>query len=134
MIFKLIHENCSGCSTCRLACALENFKEVNPSKGLLKIEGRFPAPGDYRIHFCDQCGECAEACPVEAIHLENGVYILHEDECTSCMTCVEVCPNEVMFERSDSEFPTKCIACGACASICPRDAIVEAEGQDKEVA
>jgi Fe-S-cluster-containing dehydrogenase component len=43
-----IHENCSGCGTCRLACAIENFQEVNPSKSLLRIEARFPAPGDYR--------------------------------------------------------------------------------------
>jgi ferredoxin len=76
MMFRLIHENCSGCGTCRMACALENFREVNPSKSLLRIEGRFPIPGDYLIHFCNQCGECAEACPVDAIRMESGVYLV----------------------------------------------------------
>ena len=68
-----IHTNCSGCSTCRLVCAIENFMEVNSAKSLLNIEGRFPAPGDYHIHICDQCGACAEVCPVEAIQMVNGV-------------------------------------------------------------
>ncbi len=49
MMFRLIHENCSGCGTCRMACALENFREVNPSKSLLKIQGRIPSPGGYRL-------------------------------------------------------------------------------------
>ena len=63
---------CSGCGICRLACSMENFKQVTPSKGLLRIEARFPAPGDYQVHLCDQCGECAKACPVEAITLVQG--------------------------------------------------------------
>jgi len=67
------HERCSGCSTCRLACAIENFHEVNPSRSLLRIEARFPGPGDYRIHLCDQCGVCADNCPEDAIGLKDGV-------------------------------------------------------------
>jgi Fe-S-cluster-containing hydrogenase component 2 len=122
-----MHENCSGCGTCRLACAIENFREINPSKSLLRIEGRFPAPGDYRIHLCDQCGECADNCPEDAIHLENGVFIMDQDTCTGCLTCVDVCPRDVMFEQKHSDLPAKCILCGECARICPRDAITLVE-------
>jgi Fe-S-cluster-containing hydrogenase component 2 len=121
---RAVHEKCSGCGTCRLACAIENFQEVNPSKSLLRIEGRFPAPGDYRIHLCDQCGECADSCPEDAIQLDNGVFIVDQDACTGCLTCVEVCPRDVMFEQKDSDVPEKCILCGECARVCPRDAIV----------
>ena len=127
MIPTIIHEYCSGCGTCRLACALENYSAVQPSKALLRIEGRFPAPGDYRIHFCNECGECADNCPVEAIVLESGVYRVDEDLCTGCMTCVEVCPEGVMMAPPDSDFPTKCNLCGACARICPRGAILTPE-------
>ncbi len=123
MELKAIHENCSGCGICLMVCALENFREVNPSKAALRIEGRFPAPGDYRIHLCDQCGQCAEACPVEAIHLENGIYIIHEEECTGCMICVEECPNGVLFEHKSMEMPIKCTLCGECVDACPRDAL-----------
>lgn len=131
---KLIaqHTNCSGCGICRLVCALENFSEVCPSRAMLRIEGRFPAPGDYRIHLCDQCGQCAEVCPVEAIYLENGVYVIANDECTGCMMCVEECPRGVFFKHKHSEIPAKCTLCGACARACPREAIFLVENQQKE--
>ena len=32
MALRAIHENCSGCGVCRVVCALENFREVNPAK------------------------------------------------------------------------------------------------------
>jgi carbon-monoxide dehydrogenase iron sulfur subunit len=124
MIPKVIHEKCSGCGTCRLACTLENFSIVQPSRALLRIQGRFPAPGDYRIHFCNQCGECADICPMEAIVEESGVYRVDESLCTGCMTCVDICPEGVMMAASGSDYPIKCNQCGACARICPRDAII----------
>ncbi len=126
MLPTIIHANCSGCGTCKLACAMENFSAVQPSRALLRIEGRFPAPGDYRIHFCDQCGECADNCPVEAIVMESGAYRVDPDLCTGCMTCVDVCPKAVMVAQPGSEVPAKCIRCGTCADICPRGAIVMA--------
>ena len=124
MELKAIHENCSGCGICRLVCALENFREVNPSMSALRIEGRFPAPGDYRIHLCDQCGVCAEVCPMNAIYMDDGIYIIDEDECNGCMTCVEECPLGVFFEHKNMEIPIKCTLCGECAKICPREALV----------
>lgn len=131
---KAVHENCSGCGTCRLACAIENFREVNPSRALLRIQGRFPAPGDYRIHVCDQCGECAENCPEDAIHLDDGVFTVDEDACTGCGICVEVCPYGVMFEQPQSDTPLKCNLCGECARTCPRGAILLVDDQKSEVA
>ncbi|MEX1346392.1 MAG: 4Fe-4S binding protein [Desulfobacterales bacterium] len=129
-----IHENCSGCGTCRLACAIRNFQEVNPSKSLLRIEGRFPAPGNYRIHLCDQCGICADNCPEDAIHLKDGAFLVDADACTGCLTCVEVCPHDVMFEQKDADIPVKCNLCGECAQTCPRDAIVLVEDQQSAMA
>lgn len=133
MKLRTLHASCSGCSTCRLACAIENFQEVNPSKALLRIEARFPAPGDYRIHVCDQCGECAESCPEDAIQRQNGVFVVDADTCTGCMVCVAACPHEVMFEQKHSDVPVKCSLCGECARTCPRDAIVLIEEREREV-
>lgn len=122
---KAIHENCSGCCTCRLACVLENHRLVNPTLAALRIEGRFPAPGDYRIQLCDQCGACAEACPAEAIYAgEDDVYRIDGDLCTGCMLCVEACPYGVLVENRHTELPIKCTLCGACVEVCPREAIV----------
>ena len=133
MELTAIHTNCSGCGVCRQVCTLENFREVNPAKALLKVEGRFPSPGDYHIHICDQCGVCAEACPVDAIHLDGGVYIVDEEECTSCMECVEACPRDVMMLHADREVPAKCILCGKCAELCPRQALIIEGDLNREV-
>lgn len=118
------HEKCSGCCTCRLACALENHRTVNPSLAVLRIEGRFPGPGDYRIHLCDQCGACADVCPVEAISVdETGVFQIDEEICTSCLLCADACPYGVLVENKQTSIPVKCVLCGACADVCPRDAL-----------
>ena len=133
---KLIafHKKCSGCGTCRLACAITNYQAINPSKSLLRIEARFPAPGDYRVHLCDQCGVCADNCPESAIKLENDAFLVDADSCNGCGICVEVCPHDVMFEQPDSDVPAKCTLCRECAITCPRGAIVLVEEQTSDVA
>lgn len=123
MKLKAIPERCSGCGTCRLVCGLANYDQVNPAMSALSIHGRFPAPGTYEIGLCDQCGVCAEACPVDAIEEENGVYLIKEDVCINCGECVDVCPHQVMFEHPRLDTPIKCTLCKACAEICPRDAL-----------
>lgn len=133
MKLSAIHERCSGCGVCKLACALENYREVNPARALLRIEGRFPAPGDYRVHLCDQCGECAEVCPVEAITPdEAGVYRIDEATCTECGACVDSCPHGVIRVGKAADVPSKCILCGECARACPRGAIQLVETEERE--
>ena len=123
-----IHANCSGCNVCRQVCALENFRVVNPARSLLRIRGRFPSPGDYRIHICDQCGACAEVCPVEAIRPDKGVYRIDESACIACLDCVDACPHGVMMVHPEREAPVKCTLCGKCAELCPRQALVVLDG------
>ncbi len=123
MDFILHHERCSGCRACLLACSVANFREITTAKAALRIEPRFPAPGDYVIHLCDQCGDCAEACPEEAIEWRDGRYVLREEDCTACGTCIDACPNDVLRADPRTDLPILCTGCGECAAICPRDAI-----------
>jgi len=127
---KAIHANCSGCRTCLLACVLENHQEVRPSMAVLKVQGLFPSPGSYRIQLCDQCGACAEACPVGAIVLDGSAYRVQEEDCIQCWECLEACPKGVMVFHPAAETPLKCSLCGACVQACPREAIVWAEETD----
>lgn len=128
-----IPENCSGCRTCLMACALARFKEVNPSKAVLNIRGLFPAPGHYEIDLCDQCGACAEACPEEAIDRREGRYVLREEDCIACGACIDACPNGVLRANPKTDLPILCTGCGECAAICPRDAIEVAGERLQEV-
>ena len=126
-MLSALHENCSGCRTCLLACAVQNMQEVNPKKAALAIKGHFPAPGGYQVQLCTQCGVCADTCPAEAIKEVEGAYVIDPDECTGCGTCVDECPFGVIFMHADSKVPIKCTDCGACAQICPRGAIIHSK-------
>ncbi len=121
-------DNCSGCRTCELVCALENFRENNPKMSRLRIHGEFPAPGKYRVSHCTQCGTCQEVCPVDAIEeTGGGYYRVLEDECIGCMACVEECPEGVVFTHDAIDVPFMCNGCGSCVEICPRNAIYDAD-------
>jgi ferredoxin len=100
----------------------------------LRIVGRFPSPGDYRIRFCNQCGICAEACPEDAIRMVDGAFRVDEAACTACMACVEACPRDVMMVHADRQAPVKCSLCGKCVELCPRQALVLVEDKKKKVA
>lgn len=133
MPFIIHDERCSGCRACLLACSVANFREITTAKAALRIEALFPSPGIYRIHLCDNCGVCAEACPEEAIVWDGDRFVLREEDCSACGTCVEVCPNEALRLNPDTDRPILCTGCGECAAICPRDAIEIAPEPIKEV-
>lgn len=41
---------------------------------------------------CTGCAACAEACPVEAIKVEDNVAVVDADTCIDCGACAEACP------------------------------------------
>jgi Fe-S-cluster-containing hydrogenase component 2 len=120
---------CSGCRACLVACSLNLFQENNPKKAALNLISHFPDPGVFEMKVCTQCGECAEACPVGAIHQdERGVYYVAFDECTLCETCVPACPEGVMFVRTElASTAWKCNLCSDCVKVCGTDVLRIAE-------
>jgi NAD-dependent dihydropyrimidine dehydrogenase PreA subunit len=47
---------------------------------------------------CTGCGECLEACSVEAISLIEGKAAIDADTCLSCGACVQACPAGAIAE------------------------------------
>jgi Fe-S-cluster-containing hydrogenase component 2 len=43
---------------------------------------------------CTGCGECVDACPVEAIEIKDDKAVVDEEACSDCESCVDVCATE----------------------------------------
>jgi ferredoxin len=93
-------------------------QEIRDVVGQAILPGGFP---------CDQCGNCAEACPVDAIEKDNGAYLIDANACIGCDKCVEACPYGVMYDHPSQESPIKCTLCQACVEICPCNALLITE-------
>ena len=90
---------------------------------------------------CLGFGDCAKACPKEAICIENGIAHINTRLCIGCGICTRTCPNKIIslvpdVERvvvtcsnKDKGIKTKsvcsngCIGCKKCERVCPSGAI-----------
>jgi len=48
------------------------------------------------MQLCTGCGACAEACPVEAIAVQNDRARIDTEKCVICGACESVCPTEAI--------------------------------------
>ena len=50
---------------------------------------------------CDTCGTCVGVCPVDALVIEFGSLVLHQEICIDCGACVQACPVEAVRNDDD---------------------------------
>ncbi len=90
---------------------------------------------------CIGLGDCAKACPEQAICINKGIAIVNPPECIGCGVCVKTCPNSlislhgatsttvVSCSNRDKGAVTRkacangCIGCKKCEKTCQYDAI-----------
>jgi NAD-dependent dihydropyrimidine dehydrogenase PreA subunit len=47
------------------------------------------------LNKCTGCGNCKDACPMEAISIKNGKAVIG-DTCAECAACISACPNNAL--------------------------------------
>jgi ferredoxin len=48
---------------------------------------------------CVSCGDCERYCPVEAIAVGNGAFVIDPEKCIECGTCFDLCPADAIELR-----------------------------------
>lgn len=90
---------------------------------------------------CVGLGDCAEACPFDAIAMVNGFPVVDPSACVGCGTCIRVCPKKIIelmpmkaraWVPCSTREPGKqvkeicdvgCISCKMCVKACPAKAV-----------
>ena len=62
-------------------------------QGIIALD---PSIAEVNTARCSGCGQCAEACPYDAIDLETGVARVNGYLCKGCGTCTATCPNKAI--------------------------------------
>jgi len=124
---KADRSKCTGCQVCALVCSATHVSSFKPSESRIKVKDRFPEPADFELNYCIQCDEhpCVEACPAEAIKLDEGlgIYKVDKELCTACGSCVEACPHSGIWLDPSGTYAIKCDLCDGtteCVEICPK--------------
>jgi electron transport complex protein RnfB len=105
----------------------------------------FAGPTDCQ-YGCVGFGECAAACPFDAITMVNNFPVIDEDLCVGCGTCVKTCPKRLIslvpkkaraVVRCSSKDSSKvthaicfagCLHCLSCVRECPANAVSLVDG------
>lgn len=120
---SLDQSKCFACRTCEIVCSFTKEKEINPKKSRIRIEPK--NDGRVVFHVCHKCDTpvCVESCPVHAIEIKDGKFILTAQCIENCSVCVEACPHSALVYLTEKATVDCCDLCGECIRFCPSHAL-----------
>ena len=94
-----------------------------------------------RCNHCD-AAPCVDICPVNALHKRpDAIVDLDRDLCIGCRACMQACPYDALYLNEDRGTAEKCHYCAhrtevglepACVTVCPEQAIIAGDTSDPE--
>ena len=127
--------HCNG--VCDAVAKKTVYNGVNTCRAASMLYG-----GPSACHYgCLGCGDCAAACPMDAICLEDGIARVDTRRCVGCGMCVKTCPKGIISmipqETQVANYCSNkdkgavarktcknaCIGCMKCEKVCPSGAI-----------
>jgi Fe-S-cluster-containing hydrogenase component 2 len=80
-----------NCNCCGCACwNVGNIKRRKIPRDVI-MATYFMRETDEDV--CEQCGACADICPVDALEMGDGPPVVDEEWCIGCGVCATVCPS-----------------------------------------
>ncbi len=110
---------CCGCRLCEQVCSLSSFGVVNPRLATVRVRDDEANPLHHTVRVCNECGDCAAACPAAAIEERDGSFRIDPELCTGCGVCVTACSRDLIVLDEAAGRAFKCTECGHCAETCP---------------
>ncbi|MFO8109391.1 MAG: 4Fe-4S binding protein [Thermoplasmata archaeon] len=66
---------------------------------------------------------CAKVCPTDALLPRDGGGVNYdESECIGCGNCIQACSLDAIFKKKDGKIAV-CVHCGYCEAYCPHDVL-----------
>jgi len=120
---------CVECDACSVACSLTKTGAANAKIGRVQSIKRWPDDPAISVcrHWRCEGKECIQACPTEAIEIENGILVIDPGLCNGCSECVPACPYRAIFVEETEWKAWACDLCSgapACVPACPTDALL----------
>ena len=85
---------------------------------------------------------CVAICPVLALEKrEDGIVDLDRDACIGCRACMQACPYDAIYLNEDTGSAEKCHFCAhrvevglqpACVNVCPTESIIAGDFDDDD--
>jgi len=134
-VAKLAVVHCMG--DCNALQKKMDYQGINTCMAAMQLFG-----GEGACAFgCLGYGDCLDACPYDAIRIENNLAQINAELCTGCGLCLKACPNDLITIESDmtatvvlcknlekgaivrKKCSFGCLGEGKCARECPSAAI-----------
>ncbi len=110
MLPEVVEDKCTACGACVKACPKDiiELRKQGPKSRRIYVSCVNKDKGAVARKACNVacigCSKCQQACPFEAITIENNLAYIDDDKCRLCRKCVPVCPTTSILELN---FPPK---------------------------